>query len=260
MNFEKEQSAPYFGTATRLQRARNEMVKARLHFQAAVEGMREQVLNAGAKAEELIDIAIRSYFRCEPSLTSDALALSDEMNQATGQIDEILFKLLSSKVLTSSDTRHLMAYMKVSFNLESINRLLLNTADLGLSFCGPKRTLPANIPKVGLAAARLLHGALEAFVRSDGDLANTVRDQSDVVTMMGNEAWLEMIEKIRSSPEILQQALCALMIVRNLEAIVSHAKSIAESVLVWHNEIEIENSPSDRSQMASLNLRQKFLI
>lgn len=236
------------------------MMKARMHFQAAVEGMRGQVLNAGAKAEELIDMAIRSYFRCEPSLTSDALAMSDEMNQATGQIDEILFKLLSSKVLTSYDTRHLMAYMKVNFNLESINRLSLNTADLGLSFCGPKRTLPANIPKVGLAAARLLHGSLEAFVRSDGDLANTVRDQSDVVVLMGNEAWLEMVEKIRSSPEILQQALCALVIVRNLEAIVNHAKSIAESVLPWRNEIEMKEPPSETTEVASLNLRQKFQI
>lgn len=123
--------------------------------------------------------------------------------------------------------------MKVNFNLESINKLALNTADLGLSFRGTKHAIPANIPKVGLAAARLIHGALEAFIHKDGDLAIAVRNEGDVVSLMGNEAWLEMVGKIRTAPEVLNQALCALMVVRNFEGVVTHAKAIAESVLIW---------------------------
>jgi len=232
----------------------------RVRFQAAVDGLREQLLHISSRAEEMIDLAVRSYFRCEPSLTSDVLALSEEMNRATLQIDEIVVQLLSSKTLTTPYTRQLMGFTKVNFNLESICWLMLNTADLGLSFCGTKRVLPANIPKVGLATGRLIRRALEAFIHADGNLATRVRDEADVVSLMGNEAWLEMVERIKTSPEILQQALCALMVVRNFEGIVSHAKSIAESVLLWQDRVEVEDCLSGKDRVASRNLRQKFVI
>jgi phosphate transport system protein len=231
------------------------MAEPRVHFQAAVEGLREQMLQVGLRAEEMVDLAVRSYFRNEPSLTSDVLSRSEEMNQTTLEIDEILLKLFSSKALTTSDARQLMAYVKVNFNLESINRLAFNTANLALSYRGTKHPIPANIPKVGLAAARLVHVALEAFIRNDGDLAVTVRNEGDVISLMGNEAWLEMVAKIRTSPEVLNQALCALMVVRSFEAIVSHAKAIAESVLIWSDGIEQRRLDPEPDQMISPNSR-----
>lgn len=207
------------------------MANARIHFQAAVEGLKEQLCGMGDKAEQIIDLVVRCYFRQEPSLSLDALSLATEMNRCARQIDEIGLQLFSSKQLTPTDTSHLMAYMKINLTLEWIGALAMNTADLSLSFNRARVQHPTYIPKLGLAASGQLRRALQALSDADGDLAASVIEGADVVVLMGNEAWLHLVEDIKSSPDLADQAFRALMIAGNLEKIADHAKSIAQLVV-----------------------------
>jgi phosphate uptake regulator len=105
------------------------MAKPRVHFEAALDGLREQFLDIGRNIEEIIDLAVRCYFLQAPALTSDALSLSREINRSIRDIDEILLQLLSSKQLNPADTRHLMAYIKVNVLLAAVCALAVRTAD-----------------------------------------------------------------------------------------------------------------------------------
>jgi hypothetical protein len=52
------------------------MAKPRVHFQAALDGLREQFLDIARNVEEIIDLAVRCYFLQAPALGSDALSIA----------------------------------------------------------------------------------------------------------------------------------------------------------------------------------------
>ncbi len=209
------------------------MAKPRVHFEAALDGLREQFRDIGRNLEEIIDLAVRCYFLQAPALSSDALSLSTEINRSIRDSDEVLLQLLSSKRLNPVDTRHLMAYIKVNVLLAEVCALAVLTADSSLSFNCNRIDWPDNIPKLGIAACGQIRTAIQALSDADGSLAAMVIDGADVIAMLENDAWIHLVEKIKSSPATIDKALSALMIVRNLEKIANHAKSIAGCVLFW---------------------------
>ncbi len=215
------------------------MAKPRVHFEAALDGLREQFLDIGRNIEEIIDLAVRCYFLQVPALSSDALSLSTEINRSIRDIDEILLQLLSSKQLNAPDTRHLMAYIKVNVLLSEVSALAVRTADSSLSFNCGRIDWPDNIPKLGVAACGQIRTAIQALLDADGSLAATVIDGADVISLLENDAWIHLVEKMKSSPSMIDKAVSALMIVRNLEKIADHAKFIAACVLFWVDGTEI---------------------
>jgi phosphate transport system protein len=209
------------------------MAKPSVHFQLALEGSKEQLLNVGSAAEEIIDLAVRCYFTKETALGFDVSTLSAEMNRSARHIDEIVLQLLTNKQLTSAEMRHLMAFIKVNVILEEIGNLAVQIADQSLSFTGLKIDWPDNVPKLGLAVCGQMRAALKALADADRELAVKVIDRTTVIALMGNEAWVHLVEKMTLSQQVIQSGVSALIIVRALEKIAHHANTIAEWVLFW---------------------------
>jgi phosphate transport system protein len=154
-----------------------------------------------------------------------------EMRKCESQVNEIVVQLLSSRQLAVADIPHLLDCMKINSTLGRIGTLALNSADLGLSFIGTWTDLPNYIPKLGLTASSHLHRALQAFSDADGDLAASLMEDADIVVLMRSQEWIRLVEKMKSCPDATDQALRAVMIVKNLEDITEHAKGIAQCVL-----------------------------
>ena len=210
-----------------------QMVEARLHFETAIEDLRELLEDTGSKVEETIDLAVRSYFMQEPRIGSDTLELSNHVSACVHRVDEIILQLLSSKLLTPTDMRHLIAYVKVNALLEQIASLAVHTSDLSLSYNRIGVDWPTNVPRLSVAVCGQLRNALQALLRTDVDLAEAVLDSSSNVALMGNDAWVKLVERMKPSPESIPHALSAILIVRNLEAVGEHAKSTAGWILFW---------------------------
>jgi phosphate transport system protein len=81
--------------------------------------------------------------------------------------------------------------------------------------------------------AGMVRRALEAFIQGRADLAEAVLKMDDVVDRMDDEIFIQMAEKMKSSPEVSSQALNVLLIARNLERVADHATNIAEDVIFW---------------------------
>jgi hypothetical protein len=56
-------------------------------------------------------------------------------------------------------------------------------------------------------------------------------EDADIVVLMRSQEWIRLVEKMKSCPDATDQALRAVMIVKNLEGITEHAKGIAQCVL-----------------------------
>jgi phosphate transport system protein len=78
----------------------------------------------------------------------------------------------------------------------------------------------------------------------------------NVIDRMRDDAFIRLVKTMNERPEVVRQALDALLVARNLERVADHATNIAEDVIFWvqgadvrhnvHNE-ESENPESQRS-------------
>jgi phosphate transport system protein len=79
----------------------------------------------------------------------------------------------------------------------------------------------------------MIRRALNAFIERDADLVYAVLKMDDMVDRMDDKAWISLVRRMHEAPEEIDQALDALVVVRNLERVADHATNIAEDVIFW---------------------------
>lgn len=210
------------------------MAETRIHFHEALGTLKELLIEMGAKAEECIDLAVKGYSSRDADLCARVFAIEKEINLAERGIDELALELLASQQPMAGDLRLITACMKINSDLERVGDQAVNIAQRGLSDTELTRIgLPVDIPRIAAAAAGMIRRALNAFIERDADLAFAVLKMDDIVDRMDDEAWIHLVRAMHESPEIIDQALDALIVVRNLERVADHATNIAEDVIFW---------------------------
>lgn len=210
------------------------MAETRIHFHEALGTLKGLLIEMGGKAELVIDLAVNGYLSRDSNLCSEVLAIEKDINLAERRIDEFALELLASQQPMAGDLRLITACMKINSDLERVGDQAANIARRGLVEIGlPQVELPVDIPRIAAAAAGMIRRALNAFVDKDADLAYAVLRMDDIVDRMDNDAWKNLVRRMHEDPELIEQALDALIVVRNLERVGDHATNIAEDVIFW---------------------------
>ena len=55
----------------------------------------------------------------------------------------------------------------------------------------------------------------------------------NVIDRMRDDAFIQLVKTMNDRPEVVRQALDALLVARNLERVADHATNIAEDVIFW---------------------------
>lgn len=77
----------------------------------------------------------------------------------------------------------------------------------------------------------MLHDSLDAFVRKDIALAESVLKRDDEEDKLKRETFNELLQLMQKDSSVIQRALDLILISRNLERIADHATNIAEDVI-----------------------------
>ena len=77
----------------------------------------------------------------------------------------------------------------------------------------------------------MLRFCLDSFVRGDVKLARKVLAADESVDDMNRRTILELIERMRTEPSIVEPAISYMSASKNLERIADHATNIAEDVV-----------------------------
>ena len=79
----------------------------------------------------------------------------------------------------------------------------------------------------------MVRRALESFIEGKVELAQAVLEMDNVVDRMKDDAFIQLVKTMNQRPDVVRQALDALLIARNLERVADHATNIAEDVIFW---------------------------
>jgi phosphate transport system protein len=210
------------------------MVETRIHFHEALGTLKGLLIEMGNKAEEVLDLAVKGYLSRDSELCSEVFIVEKDINVAERRIDELALELLASQQPLAGDLRLITACMKINSDLERVGDAAVNIAQRGLADAAmPPVELQVDIPRIVAAAAGMIRRALNAFIERDADLAYAVLRMDDIVDRMDDDAWKDLVERMHEEPDVIDQALDALIVVRNLERVADHATNIAEDVIFW---------------------------
>jgi len=206
----------------------------RTRFHQGLEELKAKLLAMGGLAEQAIERATEAYRKRDLKLCDAVHEGEQAINRAEREIDELSLDLLAMQQPMAVDLRFITAVIKINADLERVGDQAVNIAERVTNLLTlPSVELPVDIPRMAATVSGMVRRALESFLQGKDDLAEAVLKMDDIVDRMNDEAYVMLVKKMYSTPEITPQALDVLLISRNLERVADHATNIAEDVIFW---------------------------
>jgi phosphate transport system protein len=208
------------------------MERVTRHFQEELEVLQQRLLSMGGLAEDRMCDAVKAVAQRDPVLVERVLTGDEPINALHIEIDDRCFKLLALHQPMAADLRAIVAAVKINTDLERVGDLAVNIAEAAKRYLQHPPVKPLiDIPRMGDIAQHMLRDALDAFVRRDIKLAETVLAADDQLDALKTQIFRELLTFMLSDPGTIEPALDLILISRHLERIGDHATNIAEDVI-----------------------------
>jgi phosphate transport system protein len=202
------------------------------HFQEELEHLKERILAMGGLAEDRVQSAVEALVAGDFSSLNQIVNGDEPINQLHVEIDGLAFRLLALHQPMASDLRVIVAALKINADLERVGDMAVNIAEAGLRYLQHQPVKPLlDLPRMADIAQAMLRDALDAFVRRDTALAQSVLDRDDTLDSLKNQIFRELLTYMLQSPSVIEGALELILISRHLERIGDHATNIAEDII-----------------------------
>jgi phosphate transport system protein len=216
------------------------------HFQEQLATLKERLLVMGGLAEERVRAVTQGLVERELGLVDRVQAGDEPLNQLHIEIDDRCFKLLALYQPMAVDLRAIVAAVKINTDLERVGDLAVNIAEAVRRYLQhpPVKKL-FDIPRMAEIAQRMLREALDAFVRRDVGLAQTVLKEDDALDALKTQAFRELLTHMLQNPATIEPALDLILISRHLERIGDHATNVAEDVIFMVSARDVRHPARD---------------
>ncbi len=194
--------------------------------------LRRNLLEMARRAEEAIASSIGALAERRADLARTVFDGEAAINALDVKVDESCLRLLALRQPVAADLRRIVSAMKIASDLERIGDLAVNIAErtIDLIELPPLKPL-LDLPLMARLAARMVHDALDAFVRGDDGLAREVCGRDDEIDKLNQQVFRELLTYMMSDPSTIGRAVDLILIGRSLERIADHATNIGEDVI-----------------------------
>ena len=202
------------------------------HFDASLRDLKSQLISMAASVESAIDNATGALQARDASRFNIVYEAEKRINQSHISVDDSCIKLLALQQPLATDLRWIVSVIKINTDLERMGDQAVNIAhnsERYLKF-DPLKPL-VDLPLMSREVRWMVKAVLDSFVRRDLELAREVLRRDDQVDALKHKIFRDVLEAIKSAPEVLEAGLALILIARNLERIGDHATNIAEDVI-----------------------------
>ena len=203
----------------------------RSRFDMQLEELCSQLIQMGAMTERAIASAVTALVDGDREMARKAIALEEDANEKELLIEQLCLKLLMQQQPVAKDLRLISAVLKMITDMERISDQAADISEITLSMQVPGMQYLPKIKDMAKATIKMVTDSIDAFVKSDLDLAQAVVAYDDVVDDYFLELRGELIRLIREEPQSGETVVDLLMAVKYLERIGDHATNIAEWVI-----------------------------
>jgi len=201
-------------------------------FDQELNDLRSMILAMGGKVEMMISGSVMSLVERDSTLATQIIAMDHEVNTHEVAVDEKCLELLALRQPAARDLRFITLALKIVTDLERIGDQCANIAKRALELNEESPLKPyIDIPRMAHWSEVMLKEALDAFVRSDDQLAIKVCKDDSFVDELNMQIQRELLTFMIEDPATISRALKLNYISKYLERIADHATNIAEMVI-----------------------------
>ena len=201
-------------------------------FDIELSELKQSILVMGGKVELMISNSVKSLVDRDTPLAERTIALDHEVNTAEVAIDERCLELLALRQPAARDLRFITIALKIVTDLERMGDQCANIAKRARELNAEPPLKPyIDIPRMAHWAEVMVKEALDAFVRSDADLAVKVCKDDSFVDDLNGQIQRELLTFMIEDPTTISRAMKLNYISKSLERIADHATNVAEMVI-----------------------------
>jgi len=202
-------------------------------FDVVIEQLREDLFRMGGRAEAILDKALRAVWERDAQLAEEVSKDDLAIDRLDVAIDEKVLKALALQAPVAEDLREVLAIKMIATDLERVGDLARNIAKSARRLAEkPALAFPATLTTLSRAAQAALRRSLDAFARSDPDLARLVLDEDDEIDRHHDEAIRTLVRRLEEGTGAISEHVDAIQLAKHLERVADHATNVAEDVIL----------------------------
>jgi phosphate transport system protein len=202
------------------------------HFDDELKDLKSKLLRMGGMVEDQIQGSLRALVERDSALARRVIDNDHQINALDVEVDEDCLRLLALQQPTARDLRFVTTAMKISTELERMSDLSENISERAIELNEEPQLKPyIDIPRMAEWALQMVREALDAFVRSDAELARKVCADDDFIDDLTEQLFRELLSFMLENPATITRAIRITFIAKYLERIADHATNVAELVV-----------------------------
>lgn len=200
-------------------------------FEDQLDELQSDMLRLGRFVEEAVGKAMDALVRQDLALAKHVADDDDFADDITFGIQARSMQLLALQQPVARDLRVIGASMRIVIDLERIGDHAVDIAKITRSMAGQSFFKPlVDIPLLGQLSRKMVGDSLQAFISHSIEAAVQVARDDDAVDDLCDRLQLELMDKMREDPSLVEQATKLLLVARMLERVADHATNIVEQI------------------------------
>ena len=209
--------------------------------------LNNEIIDLASVVESMIDKSIKGLVEGRKNLLEEVMSVDeDKANKFETKMDELLFQFIAQFEPKAKDLRRVLMMLQMSNDLERIGDHAVNICESSLVLIElPKIKEFEHLPKMGSAVKEMLRGSIDAFVKSDAELAMQICEKDNVVDDLRRDIASELSAIMARDPKTIERAMHLNRIAANLERIADLSTNISEDVIFIEKGKVIKHHLSD---------------
>lgn len=217
------------------------MTPNRKHFNDELNDLNYKVLTMGNEVIKTYKTLVEACNHKDNDIAKEIIENDKLINELEISINVDAYLLIAKQCPVASDLRRIITALKISNDLERIADYAVNISKYLIKTKNDNDYFVASIIKLTSLIINMMTGIMEAFDKEDIKLALDVNDSDE---LLDNEYKNEVKEFIKiskkSNDEEAEEAVRAVLVLKQLERAGDHITNIAENIVYLVNGKRVE--------------------
>jgi len=198
-----------------------------------IAGLKQQLFTMAGIVEEMIGNSVKALVHREPALAEQVIGPDeDRVNRLEIENEDAAINLMALYQPEASNLRAIAMIIKINNDLERLGDHAVNIAEAAQFLMTRPAVKPlVDIPKMADYAIAMLKDSLDAFTRTDAELARSVCGRDNIVDELNDTVKTDLARVMSADAATIERALKLMMVSLNLERIADLATNIAEDTI-----------------------------
>ncbi len=200
-------------------------------FDNDMDEIRGLIAEMGARAETAVIAALKALNEHDEELAARTRTEDKTIDNLETEVEKLVVRTIALRAPMADDLRELIAALKISAVIERIGDYAKNIAKRVPQMEGK---IPAEamvqLGRMGEIVVEMIRTAMDAYAKSDVDLARAVTVRDDDVDQLNKDLFVDFVAYVVKNPANATEVAHLLFTAKNLERIGDHTTTVAQMI------------------------------